>query len=113
MGKCGGVYGVDMKNYYIRWRYEEDIIAESPVAVYQDKLYVLFDNGDIHAIDPQKGQQIGILKTDRELSGSVRNANFSSRGLVTNEEILIATFNDRGVWAFCQSPCFEEKIQGE
>jgi outer membrane protein assembly factor BamB len=106
VGHCGGVYALDIKSNRIKWRYREDIAGETPIAIYKGRLYVLFDNGEIHAIDPQIGQESGVLKTNREIPGFVSDASFLSRGVVANENVLITTFNDKNVWAFCEKPCF-------
>lgn len=106
VGQCGGVYALDIKSNQIIWRYREDIGAQSSTDIYEGNLYVLFDDGEIHAIDLQTGQEQGVLKTNLEIPGSVRNASFLSRGIVANENVLIITFNDENVWAFCEHPCF-------
>jgi outer membrane protein assembly factor BamB len=77
VGECGGIYALESDSNRIEWEYREDIVGENPTALYQNRLYVLFENGEIHAINPKKGQEEGILKTDQVLPGSVRDANFS------------------------------------
>ncbi len=107
LGNCGGLYALGVDDNRRKWKYPSDVSGESPIAMYQGLLYVLFRDGEIHAIDPQIGQGVGVLKTNFELPGSVHNASFLSRGLVANEDVLIATFNDKNIWAFCKRPCFD------
>lgn len=97
---------MDIKSNQIIWGYREDIGVQSSTDIYGGNLYVLFDDGEIHAIDLQTGQEQGVLKTNLDIPGSVRNASFLSRGIVANENVLIITFNDENVWAFCERPCF-------
>lgn len=105
-GLCGGVYGLDIESNQIKWKYREDVKAQSSMGIHRDNLYVLFEDGEIHAIDRRVGQKQGILKTNRHIPGVIQNASFLSRGIVANENVLIATFNDKNVWAFCENPCF-------
>lgn len=105
-GQCGGVYALDNRTHQIQWEYRPESLTQNPNAIYQGRLYVLFEDGEIHAIDPEVGENRGALKTNLGLPGYVRDADFSSRGLVANDDILVATFNDRFVWAFCKKPCF-------
>jgi len=101
-GRCGGVYALDYKTYRIKWQYRPEVLARSQPALYRGKLFVLFHDGEIHAIDPQTGNNQGVLKTNRELPEYFT----TSMGVVANQDILITTFNDKDVWAFCEKPCF-------
>lgn len=102
IGQCGGVYALDIESNEIKWGYHSEIFGESPTATYRSRLYALFDDGQIHTIEPQTGEVKGVLKTNLELPGGVTTAS----GIVANEAVLIATFNDKNVWAFCENPCF-------
>ncbi|MFN8493912.1 MAG: PQQ-binding-like beta-propeller repeat protein [Caldilineaceae bacterium] len=98
-GYCGGIFAIQPKGE-IAWAYHEALDSETPMALFNADLYALFDNGEIHAINPLTGENQGILKTNGPLPGFVANSNFASRGLTTNGSVLIATFNDLSVWAF-------------
>ncbi len=69
-------------------------------------MYALFKDGEIHAINIRSGEEEGVLKINHGLLGAVTNAEFTSRGIVANEFVIIATFNDKNVWALCEPPCF-------
>ena len=102
VGGCGGLYALDYQMYKIRWQYRPEVLARSQPAIYRDRLYVLFYDGEIHVVDPQTGNNQGILKTNLKLPEYFT----TSIGVVANQEIVVTTFNDRDVWAFCESPCF-------
>ena len=77
---------------------------------YQDHLYVLFNDGTIRAIDTKSGEERGVLQTNKRTPGRIRNSDWHASGLVSNESVLVATFNDQDIWAFCQEPCsFEDR----
>ena len=96
---CGGVARFDRKGKII-WEYRTDLDAEAPIADFKGALFALFMNGEIHAIRIDNGQNQGVLVTNSGLSGYVMGAEFNSRGMTTNGSVLLATFNDRNVWAF-------------
>lgn len=102
VGRCGGMYALDYQMYKIRWEYRPEVLARSQPAIYRDRLYVLFHDGEIHVVDPQTGKNQGILKTNLKLPEYFT----TSMGIVANQDIIVTTFNDRDVWAFCESPCF-------
>lgn len=106
-GSCGGVFAIDIATYKIKWTYRSEIMAHRPVAVYKDQLYILFEDGEIHAVNLRTGSEQGILIMNKNVRGLTMNASPASRGLIANNNILIATFNDQNVWAFCEDPCFE------
>jgi outer membrane protein assembly factor BamB len=98
IGYCGGVYAVDAANARILWEYRPELDGESPTAAFGEYLYVLFRNGDIHAIDLQSGENRGVLDTSPRLANAIVGS-LSSRGVTTNGEVLIVTFNDGTVLA--------------
>lgn len=104
-GCQGMVYAVSIDTDEAVWVYETSSIGESPTAIYHGNLYVLLGDGTIHAMDIQTGDNQGILQMNRRLPGMIVNASSNARGLVSNESILVATFNDQDVWAFCEEPC--------
>ena len=85
VGRCGGVFKLSQKTHKIQWEYRTQIVGESPLTIYQDTLYAMFDDGEIHAIDPITGKNKGILKTS---SGSV-GAYTDKIGLVSDDTILL------------------------
>ncbi len=96
IGYCGGLMALDQETNDIQWRYNVDVDGKSPIAIYNDNLYVLFKNGEIHAVEPELGNSLGILKTD----ALVESLSDPSGGIVANDDILIITFGDNNIWAF-------------
>jgi len=99
VGYCDGVFG--FKNHAFIWSYPTTTSARGRAAWYQGVLYVMLDNGEIHALNPETGSNLGILTTNGKLPGIESNG----FALVATDDALIATFNSTDVWAFCASPC--------
>lgn len=95
-GKCGGTYAIDENTGQLVWSYRPEALAHSPVALYKDTLYVLFEDGELHALDPLTGQFVGGWQTNQSLPGFSSYAD----GLVANNQIMVAVFDDNQVWAF-------------
>lgn len=95
---CGGVYAIDLANGDMLWEYKPELVGESPTALLDDELYVLFEDGDVHAIDRKTGEPRGVLDTTPPLPGWIIG-DPASRGVVTNGKVLIVTFNDSSVLA--------------
>ncbi len=87
---------LDQETNDIQWSYNVDVDGYSPTAVYKDALYVLFENGEIHAVTPSTSNSLGILKMDV----GVENRFVTSSGLVADDDILLVNFGDNNVWAF-------------
>jgi outer membrane protein assembly factor BamB len=104
-GQCGGVFALDLEHYQIQWEYRSEFLAATPTAVYHNRLYALFEDGEIHAINLETGQGEGMLRTTWDLGGGAYNGDLTSRSVVSNEDIVVVTFNERSVWAFCEMPC--------
>ena len=105
-GACGGVYALSQETYQIVWEYRPEVEAAIRDALYQGVLYSLFEDGQIHAIDPQTGKNLGVLQTNNEVLLS-RSGFGETMGIIANQDIMVATFDDGLVWAFCKSPCSE------
>ncbi len=100
VNECGGVYAMALADNTVLWKYRPDLSGESPLTIQDRSLYVMFGNGEIHAITPDTGENNGKLITNLRLPGWVEAANFTSRGITSNGSTLIATFNDTNVWGF-------------
>jgi outer membrane protein assembly factor BamB len=100
---CGGTYAVDLTNGQVEWEYMPKLIAAPPIAVRHDVVYALMQNGEIHAIALNTGRNMGILKTNAGLAGYTEGE-LTSIGMVTNGEVLIATFNEPTVFGFSLIP---------
>lgn len=100
VNECGGVYALALTDNTVLWKYRPDLSGESPLAKHDQSLYVMFANGEIHAIAPDIGENKGTLITNLRLPGWVEAANFTSRGITSNGFTLIATFNDTNIWGF-------------
>jgi outer membrane protein assembly factor BamB len=94
---CGGTYALSLANGQVIWEYMPKLAASPPIAVMHDVVYALMHNGEIHAIAADTGESIGILKTDAPLA-SFAQGELTSLGIVTNGEVLIATFNEPTVF---------------
>lgn len=95
-GRCGGVFALDLNSYNVTESYFQDLDIASPVAMYKNSLYLLTSNGEIYAIDPVAGSDIGVLHTNK----GVKNLSASSSGVVSDDEILVVTFGDRDIYVF-------------
>lgn len=94
LGRCGGVYALDIEDNEIQWKYRSDLIGQSPMTIYREHLYVLFENGEIHIVDPQTGEGQVAIKTGQSLPRT------RAVGVVANQNILVTTFGEKAVWAF-------------
>jgi outer membrane protein assembly factor BamB len=90
---CGGTYAMDLTNGQVEWEYMPKLIANPPMAVMHDAVYALMQNGEVHAIAVETGQNVGILKTNAALAGYTLGE-LTAIGIVTNGEILVVTFNE-------------------
>lgn len=90
---CGGVSAFSYDTYQQLWEYQSDWIVNTPIVIYDDNVYSLFANGELHAIDPSTGQETGKLVTDG-------TSYMNQSGLFTNGDVLLAVLNNHQVWAF-------------
>lgn len=103
VGMCGGVFEIKEvgNGYEIGWKYFSGTRATAPMALSEKYLYVLFDNGQLHAIDFSSGESAGILKTNL----TARDTRSTGSGAVNDGSFIVATFADTNIWAFCETPC--------
>lgn len=97
VGHCGGVFALDEAGNTV-WQYQEKLDAVAPMALLGDDLYVLYRNGQIHAIDALTAENKGVLESNLAISG-VTYGNPNARGITSNGSVLIVTFNDMNIWA--------------
>lgn len=97
VGHCGGVFAFDEAGNTV-WQYQEKLAAVAPMALLGDDLYVLYRNGQIHAIDALTAENKGVLESNLAISG-VTYGNPNARGLTSSGSVLIVTFNDMNIWA--------------
>ena len=97
VGHCGGVFALDEAGNTV-WQYQEKLQAVAPMALLGDDLYVLYRNGQIHAIDALTAENKGVLESNLAISG-VTYGNPNARGITSNGSVLIVTFNDMNIWA--------------
>jgi outer membrane protein assembly factor BamB len=98
-GACGGVYKLD-KDGIVLWEYEPSLVANPPMAILDDTLYVLFSNGEIHAIETTTGKHRGSLVLNRPLPGMLWHGDYSAFGVNAAGDSIIVTLNNQQVWAF-------------
>jgi len=96
VGSCGGVFSLDLDNYTVTESYLSNLDVATPVTIYQNLLYALTSNGEVHAIDPVTGLNAGVLRTNK----NVDSLRMSSSGVTSDNEVLIVTFDDRDIFTF-------------
>jgi outer membrane protein assembly factor BamB len=94
VGRCGGVFALEIKENKVRWEYRVESDATAPIAIYQGRLYALFSDGQIHAVNLESGQGIGFMETNLSVPVS------SASGIIADEDMMVVTFGDENVWTF-------------
>lgn len=96
VGSCGGVFSLDLDNYTVTESYLSNLDVAAPVTIYQNLLYALTSNGEVHAIDPVTGLNAGVLRTNK----NVESLRMSSSGVTSDNEVLVLIFGDKDIFAF-------------
>lgn len=107
---CGDVELVERNNTDVRWRYTPERYVNLPMAILQDNLYLLLMNGKMQALSLDDGTPQGTLVTDSPLASYAHGA-FTSRGITSNGEFLVVTFNEPTILGLGFAP--ENKAMSE
>ena len=103
-GSCSGIYRLD-RDGVIQWIYESNSNATPPMALLDGTLYVLFNSGEIHAIDAATGKNRGSLLLSQPLPGIYWGSDEPARSIHTSGDAIIVTFGNQQCWAFSDKRC--------